>query len=876
MQEITLQNIESSFRFVSSRIKIPSKVLKPWIQDLDALLPEAIRKDQIEYSIAKASKEGVNDSDIHEVSIGLAMLLQKHAKDAHFNTVANTLDDLFDESFSKKKASALDKLSLWQADLKAHANKITVNIKPYYFPIILDQVLRWVVLFLLGPRGDFDAWQDSNQHDIFLLAHIIIIPIITIGLTYFSGRKNQKRNEDLLVKLNLKPKFTIKQVTGLSHYFLLLTLVLVAVAINYVIYEETYDWSDSLSLIILWVSYLAFFQAVNHGRLTEEVLGERLASVVDYSRPLDPELNDEVLVETSEKLRSITGRLEAYVLESALFGALAFSGFLQIMAENLVTFDALSKFGSNVFLLAQGIVHFDSSKLDLQFLGTVPSLYSLISIETLVCSILFLAVIASRLSFSNLADKIKLHAEIARSYNQKEEMILQSEKKDEERLGIVNTKIKEQLQLASNTLDKIAPVTGFMRVFRNGGIVTFLIVLITSALLVSPFLSLIFSLFSVGVLIYFNIKSIHSSAVSFRFWAQYIMINYSRYLLGLGFLFILIGSLLSIFLQYQYFQWPIGLGLLLLVFYRMSKILIIHSDDEQFEGKKPIPTSLKFFWVIGELGVLVTLFQVLVINGGFEFAFIGAFILIFTLPVCAWYLTARWWVLIPTAALLSYSVIGLMNLISGGQTDDITTNMIDWIPVLCLSILFFIIYFRRRSLIHSRLKNLVIGLLVFLLYAQFILLPHQLATHLQTSNSEHLQLLTKTYIGLPMDSSEDIELLYQSAEMLKNNYHTSSARVEKKNFSTLVFGDIYWLFWSAEEINELETSESKLETEQTVEQENETYMLSKTDYDSIMKIIVLFDPDKSYRENNFFDFEKFVERRNKYYGIEGVDNTKSE
>ena len=60
-------------------------------------------------------------------------------------------------------------------------------------------------------------------------------------------------------------------------------------------------------------------------------------------------------------------------------------------------------------------------------LNTKVNLFCLVSIETLLCSVLFLAVIASRLRFSDVSDKVRTALNLAKAYNEKEEGILERE-----------------------------------------------------------------------------------------------------------------------------------------------------------------------------------------------------------------------------------------------------------------------------------------------------------------------------------------------------------------------------------------------------------------------------------------------------------------
>ncbi|HCW07735.1 MAG TPA: hypothetical protein DGG95_10275 [Cytophagales bacterium] len=159
------------------------------------------------------------------------------------------------------------------------------------------------------------------------------------------------------------------------------------------------------------------------GRIQENDLVKQLEEKKLNTALLNVDENDEYIVWLETKLNSSTSRLEAYVLESALFGALTFSGFLQIMATDLVSFKDLENFASYIFTTSQAFINLDWNQLEVGVAGlnSKVSLFCLISLESLICSIFFLAVIASRLKLSDIADRVRTSINLAKAYNAKEE-----------------------------------------------------------------------------------------------------------------------------------------------------------------------------------------------------------------------------------------------------------------------------------------------------------------------------------------------------------------------------------------------------------------------------------------------------------------------
>jgi len=236
-----------------------------------------------------------------------------------------------------------------------------------------------------------------------------------------------------------------------GQYTMLAVFLATGVFISYLVPDQLHLLAV-FALCIYYFIYLRFFRV---GRIQENDLVKQLEEKKLNTALLNVDENDEYIVWLETKLNSSTSRLEAYVLESALFGALTFSGFLQIMATDLVSFKDLENFASYIFTTSQAFINLDWNQLEVGVAGlnSKVSLFCLISLESLICSIFFLAVIASRLKLSDIADRVRTSINLAKAYNAKEEAFQEENQADgklKERLEVLTSKVNEQLHDANS------------------------------------------------------------------------------------------------------------------------------------------------------------------------------------------------------------------------------------------------------------------------------------------------------------------------------------------------------------------------------------------------------------------------------------------
>ena len=527
-------------------------------------------------------------------------------------------------------------------------------------------------------------------------------------------------------------------------------------------------------------------------RRSEQLISKQIEEVIDFSNSLDADENDNVIVKIREQLSSLVGRLDAYILESALFGALAFSGFLQIMAENLVTFQNLEDFAENVLNIIEGVILFKPAMISFSFLQEKSALFSLVSVETLVCSLLFLGVIASRLRFSNIADKVRYHIATAAAFNQKEELIIHQDHKpvDDERVRQINDKIHQELFEAQSHLLSMDSITSFMRFLRSGGLLVFLIILISSALLISEFLSLIFIFFSVAVFIYFNRHSLNERLRSIRFGAQYIVLNYSSYFILSSMLLFLLATITSIYLKWGYHLILINIAFILFFLYRVIFIFMLpFPEDKFFKGNLQTQKWVKVLWGGGEM---------LLILGYFLFVsnYPGAGILIglgMILSAVGVFFIGLQFSKHKFGGFIMGGSLALAFLFLGWRTLALPGNALVFFLSILLGVISFIIFFIKRDNYHRNVISLLAGILILGVYFFTAHRYHRMAMNLRTTDTAYVKEVSENlrdiYFFEVFDDIETYNQTMKVADRLLNDQNLDDTFIQS-HFAANLFHNI--------------------------------------------------------------------------------------
>lgn len=760
-----------------------------WKDGINALIPPEIGVQQFEYAIAKSSRQKENET-VNEQIISLLGLMLHLAEKNREIKVLNNEEHLLKALSIESVRTAL--LQAYLDKIEAQSFSKVVIVRPEYLPLLLDHLLRWVVLWLFV---DFDFFDSDN----FGVSSILFLPLGMIIWLMTVSRRNQVLNKELIARYQLQGTVTTRKVGTTSYYVFLAFILLISVGVNYLLtltqFAEYSIFPVGASFFI-WIIYLFIYDKLSESRLSEKQLLQQLNDDIDFSKRLGVDQNDEVIVRLSSQLKALTGRLEAYVLESALFGALAFSGFLQIMAEELVSFEDLELFANSVTKLLSSFVIFswDNNGAVLDQLSSKSSLFSLISVETLLCSILFLAVIASRLRFSNIADKVDHHLNLAMAYNAKEEALIhQKQDHQDQRLEQINHSIHVQLNETNIKLDQIQSIKEYMQFFRNAGILTFLVILISSGLFISPIISIIFSGLGIGSIIYFNKEHLSTATNTLGYYVQNLAINNS-YLMALASLVLLVvGTFLSLYFQISFYWIFISLAFMLFLGYRLASIFLLPQFDEGFRKDKTLSKATKILWGLAESMLILGLWMMILTVPGVGLTLgLGTGVMIIAMFNLSLPFTSRWYVGVLIGLAIAVGITGILFrlLTLPGSKALLVTTLITLVLVGLSGLIF-------KYKIHRILFRQIIGLFIFGLYVTFIFHLHRTAIHLQTSDWELVVKINdkkEQHQGFDINTDEDVIESLEIGQLLLDKYGTASNQPVKLVYASSMFSQAgYWV-----------------------------------------------------------------------------------
>jgi len=579
-------------RLVYSYSKLSPKLKEYWTHLLDIEFSDKISSERIIFLESKASvkkKDAVArmmeekpDTDQLAEIFSLIQFLQKKAEADHDVTPLKGLERLGKEfSGIIQENNLKDAIGVIKEDLNNkltnYQSRVVIKVPIYLLPLVFDHLLRWVIL-----------WNSDLDSPVLWIWNVLGVTVIILVGSAVIWKINQKINNQLLEEYGGIKKFNLKKKISSSQYSLMALLAIVSILVTYIL-AESGPITALFTLMGFLIYYSLFINLFSMGRLKEKDLLNQLDQRPRYHEGLSADENDEAFIALQTRFQSITSRLEAYVLESALFGALAFSGFLQIMAEELVSFDDLQVFGDNSLSIIRAVINLQFGEIPhtITMLTSKSGLFSMVSVESLVCSILFLSVIAARLRFSDIADKASRSLNLARSYNEKEEALFVKgviKEKSKERFETLNTKIRDELINAHQELENMLPVTSYMRFFRNAGIFTFLIILISSSFFISGLLSFLFTILGISTLIYFNRSRLGEISIHIKRNFRVLFVRKGYYLLIVGLLMYILGVFTRVNLKWGQSDVLVSIGVLLIGLFFFSTIVVMPLMDRKFEA----------------------------------------------------------------------------------------------------------------------------------------------------------------------------------------------------------------------------------------------------------------------------------------------------
>lgn len=379
----------------------------------------------------------------------------------------------------------------------------TVITKSSPVPIIFDQVLRWFAFFAY--------YRDSVSFKMLLILQLLLIPIAVGVFIYFrtSNVTSKYKGELNLLFISIIPAklqvilfisfiiiswpiiaFIVTKFTMQSSFIL---LIQVLAFIIYILYLTAISLFLSPSTKILEIQYTPQYSGSYHCLGVEELEEINNIPIKERERTEAIDNNDINLTYLDTDVISMGNKGETFILESIFIGALAFSGFLTLVSSDKIN-NSNQIFNTILVDLNNLIFHlyiFDTTYLK-SFISDesfIQKEYAFVAIETLICSLFFIIVLATRVRFSSLLDKVKHLISLAKLYNAKEEEIFLLEKQGVQNLAerqlYLNSKIELLLEDAHKAFNNARPLFNYMTIFRSLGIYSFYLILITSGLIFS-------------------------------------------------------------------------------------------------------------------------------------------------------------------------------------------------------------------------------------------------------------------------------------------------------------------------------------------------------------------------------------------------------
>lgn len=477
----------------------------------------------------KQELKSVSNEELRQVLIYIALFIElvRQSKETLFY---GKYKILFDELKSEFLNTSLDDFEATTNNWieKYTEDKFTLKVKvPGTLKIIvLDYCLRWVSLWMYQ-TGITSGIGDKilgvgDDNGFFFIVQFLIIPIIVMAIAFFRDKYINKRATHLFQELNYN---NLKLIIHHSPWNYLVTFLFVisGIFIPFVAFgldanADAMQMNINIAKLVLGIVYGSYLMILikqfSKSIPTIPIIIEQIEGIElkQIKSDLSHDENDDEIVELDVSLRSANEKMEAYVLEAALFGALAFSAFLQLVSSDSLSMEDVGLFSHKTAELFSNLVHFKSvdSYESIQFILSKVGLMSLVAYQTLFCSIFFMAVIASRLKFNDLTDSIDRFLNLSKNYNEKEENLVQSYQGDatQEPVKKITKKIRALLSKGNLTLEETKPIMEYMRFFRTLGISTFFAIIVTGGLFISVQLSIILLFISLLSFLYFKLNDI--------------------------------------------------------------------------------------------------------------------------------------------------------------------------------------------------------------------------------------------------------------------------------------------------------------------------------------------------------------------------------
>lgn len=429
------------------------------------------------------------------------------------------------------------------AEEKIHIVDLSLKV------LTFDYLLRWISL---GSYRLIFGESVKGSHLIFFFTLQLVIVIFTLAFVFWREYVFRVNNDseysipdsvELIWKqfwelLYKKRNYEIvgSSFSMLLRFFFVLTFTYMVVSASFdkIVFDgykaNLIGFTGAVSFFVygIWIYFISHFSVpdsefrpvqalISAASRRKDNLAELLESDLQAHRineiennPIDT--NDTEILEIEGEVRNLMNRVEAYILESVMFGALTFSGFLTIIASDTdrLNYVSMRRFGYNIVEFMLDLIVFEFKRLEeYHIFSTDPEhLLVLIMFQTVLCALFFLMVIAARLKFSKTAEQIDNTVRLARSYNDKEEEVyilkLQSPHNTllDKRLLVLNRKISQLVLQAADLIKEVKPVISYMSFLRNMGVLFFLFIIITSLLFFNTTVAIFFGAMSLTAYVY--------------------------------------------------------------------------------------------------------------------------------------------------------------------------------------------------------------------------------------------------------------------------------------------------------------------------------------------------------------------------------------
>lgn len=374
-----------------------------------------------------------------------------------------------------------------------------------FWPFLLDFALRLALLA---------SYYKYRSNLIFWTGQVIVIPLLMMYLTY-------KREEGIKKRYKIPHVRVSKGSVALTLVCLL--MVLSSAAIVFSLFAGTPNWLRvTLTVLTFFVygMYIYILHELSPQAVCEE---DRLRQRTPFEERLiqneeeDIDRNDLKIIKMERDMSSISHRVDTYTLESALFGALAFSGFLSLISSSLMPLAVIQTLIDDPSIIVKELGSYihggykEPLPLNMQNI-----LIAAVTIETLICSMLFMSVIVSRLRFYGVLERVDFAVRAAKAYNEKEEAAFNLQIEYEgmnppqvnallvSRVNSLHRKVQTAINAAEDLVSRLASVSNYMWTFRSLGIGSFLLILVTSASIISAWLA-------IGLIVFYILASVYST-----------------------------------------------------------------------------------------------------------------------------------------------------------------------------------------------------------------------------------------------------------------------------------------------------------------------------------------------------------------------------